>query len=140
MKLDLLEALLHEFQRSTAAELSVETADYRLRARRGSAPLRNSDPPAAPVPAAAAPATEAVRSALVGAFRVADPALQTGDRVREGQILGYVDTLRVLTPVTAPGAGLIAEILIQDGYPVEYGQELFRLQLEPEVGAAAEEA
>lgn len=132
MNLECIEPILQEFARSNALELSVETADWRLRVQRpvGAGPAAASP---ASVPAEAAEPEEVlvtVLSSLVGLFRALDPALQVGDQVEEGQPVAQVEALRVPTPVPAPCAGEVVEILVEDGFPVEYGQELLRIRPE----------
>ena len=70
-----------------------------------------------------------VCSPVVGIFRRRpgpdqEPFVEVGDRVREGDILAVVEAMKVLTEVRAAEEGIVEEILVEDGQPVEYGQEL----------------
>lgn len=70
-----------------------------------------------------------VYSPVVGIFRRRpspdqEPFVEVGDRVREGDILAVVEAMKVLTEVRAAEEGIVEEILVEDGQPVEYGQEL----------------
>ena len=76
---------------------------------------------------------ELVRSPVVGTFwrRPApgeDPFVEVGDRVEPGQVLCIVEAMKVMNEVRADRAGLIEEVLVEEGQPVEYGQPLFRLR------------
>ncbi|HBL16928.1 MAG: hypothetical protein A2X36_15820 [Elusimicrobia bacterium GWA2_69_24] len=50
--------------------------------------------------------------------------------VRQGDSLGVVDTGAEQHKLTAPVAGRLVSVLIEDGRPVEYGQPLFFLRPE----------
>jgi biotin carboxyl carrier protein len=73
-----------------------------------------------------------VTAQLVGRFHRgarpgAKPLAEVGGKVRQGQIIGTIETLNVLTEVEAPAAGRVAEVLAAEGQAVEYGQLLLRL-------------
>lgn len=66
---------------------------------------------------------------LVGTFHVwARPKggalVAVGDHVKEGQLVGTIQSLNVLNEVETSVAGRVVEVLVQDGQPVEYGQVL----------------
>ena len=99
--------------------------------------------PAAPVPAPAAPAPAApvpeantpkitVDSPLVGSFyRAASPDakpfVQVGDVVNPDTVLCIIEAMKVMNEVKAEKSGVIKEILIENGQPVEFGQPMFVL-------------
>jgi acetyl-CoA carboxylase biotin carboxyl carrier protein len=70
---------------------------------------------------------------LVGIFRSSmtgeKPLVAVGDIVRKGQIIAAIEALNLLSEVEAMVSGRVAEILVLDGQPVEYGQTL--LVIEP---------
>ncbi|WP_116136752.1 acetyl-CoA carboxylase biotin carboxyl carrier protein [Trinickia diaoshuihuensis] len=87
----------------------------------------------APV-ASAAPAAAAqghvITSPMVGTFYRspspgADPFIQVGDTVKEGQTLCIIEAMKLLNEIEADKAGVVKEILIENGQAVEYGQPLF---------------
>lgn len=47
-----------------------------------------------------------------------------GDRVKAGQLVGSIQALNVIYEVEASASGVVVEILVQNGQPVEYGQQL----------------
>jgi biotin carboxyl carrier protein len=57
---------------------------------------------------------------------------QAGDPIKAGQVVGVIDSLNVPSPVAASIGGRIAQVLVEDGQPVEYGQPL--LVIEPDEG------
>ena len=73
-----------------------------------------------------------VRSTLVGVFRPTMPGGKTvavGTQVEEGQVLACIESMRMMYEVKAPRGGQLAEILVEDGHAVEYGQPLLVLHL-----------
>ncbi len=91
-------------------------------------------PAAAPVAAAAAPAAPAsghvVKSPMVGTFYRAPnpgaaPFVEVGQSVKEGQPLCIIEAMKLLNEIEADKTGVIKEILVENGEPVEYGQPLF---------------
>jgi acetyl-CoA carboxylase biotin carboxyl carrier protein len=69
---------------------------------------------------------------LVGTFHVwARPRggalVAVGDRVKEGQPVGTIESLNVFNEVESPVAGHVVEIFVQEGQPVEYGQLLMTI-------------
>ena len=84
--------------------------------------------PAAPVPAAAVGHT--VKAPMVGTFYRApnpnSPAfVEVGQTVKEGEPLCIIEAMKLLNEIEADKSGVIKEILVQNGEPVEYGQPLF---------------
>jgi len=133
-------------------EVKIESEACNLCFRRGDdrAPLAPVAVPAvmpvaapAPAPAAdntidlplfgkdAAPA-ETIDSPLVGTFYRAPgpdaaPFVQVGDRVNPDTVLGIIEAMKVMNEIKAEKSGVIKEILIENGQPVEFGQPMFVL-------------
>ena len=96
-------------------------------------------PVSAPASAPAAPAAPAerkgdlVKSPMVGTIYLqatpGSPAfVKPGDKVTEGQTLMIVEAMKTMNPIPAPRAGTVAEILVEDSQPVEYGAPLVVLE------------
>lgn len=71
-----------------------------------------------------------VKSPLVGTFYAApsedaDPFVKIGDRVKKGQVLAIVEAMKLMNDIESDFDGEIAEIYVENGQPVEYGQPLF---------------
>ncbi|MFX1734965.1 acetyl-CoA carboxylase biotin carboxyl carrier protein [Paraburkholderia sp. A1RI_3L] len=86
--------------------------------------------PAAAAPAPAAPQGHVVTSPMVGTFYRspspgADPFVQVGDTVKEGQTLCIIEAMKLLNEIESDAAGVIKEILVENGQAVEYGQPLY---------------
>ncbi|HSB21078.1 MAG TPA: acetyl-CoA carboxylase biotin carboxyl carrier protein [Anaeromyxobacteraceae bacterium] len=100
----------------------------------------------APVPAAHAPPPAAARaepppekpgalvtSPFVGTFYRAPspdspPYVDVGTRVKKGQVLCIVEAMKLMNEIEAEVEGAVAEVLVQNATPVEFGQALFRIE------------
>jgi acetyl-CoA carboxylase biotin carboxyl carrier protein len=59
----------------------------------------------------------------------AEPFVRLGDEISPGQQVGIVEAMKLMIPVTSDIAGTVADILKDDGEPVEYGEPLFAVTL-----------
>ena len=92
-----------------------------------------ADVSSAPAPAPAAPAVpqgHVITSPMVGTFYRApspgaDPFVQVGDTVKEGQTICIIEAMKLLNEIESDKAGVIKDILVENGQAVEYGQPLF---------------
>ena len=71
-----------------------------------------------------------IKSPLVGTFYAAPtedakPFVKVGDSVKEGQVLAIVEAMKLMNDIESDFTGTVAEILVQNGDAVEYGQPLF---------------
>ena len=96
---------------------------------------RHSKTAAQPV-YAAAPAAQnlagAVRSPMVGTFyRAASPTsanfVEVGQSVKKGDILCIVEAMKMMNHIEAETSGVIGQILVENGQPVEFDQPLFTI-------------
>ena len=83
-------------------------------------------------PAAAAPVFQGhvVKAPMVGTFYRspnpgASPFIEIGQSVKEGDPLCIIEAMKLLNEIEAEKSGVIKEILVENGEPVEYGQPLF---------------
>lgn len=54
--------------------------------------------------------------------------LKEGQKLKEGDALGLVESAAKKHPITAPLAGTLRVISVEEGKPVEYGQPLFFIE------------
>lgn len=144
-----IEAVVAVFRESaTLTEIELQSATARVRLRRPSGrPRVMSAPPVGTKsigePAVAArtamnggraessvkaPGLSAVTAMVVGLFRTRGIAINSGDSVKAGQILGHIETIGLLSDCVSPIAGTVARVATEDGQPVEYGQLLFEIE------------
>ena len=77
--------------------------------------------------AAKTPEPSRVHSSGVGIFS-ASKDWSAGDEVAKGTVLGAVQSLGAMTDVVAPIDGVLRDVLVAGGAPVEYGQALFAIE------------
>lgn len=143
-----VEALVGLMTDHDISEIDLRDGARRLRLRRGQRPARS--PAAAPAPlqaatalpaatpdngqAAAPPARKLVeiKSETVGTFYAAPnpespPFVRLGARVEPTTVVGLIEAMKLFNEIQAGCGGVIAEILVEDKHPVEFGQVLFRV-------------
>jgi acetyl-CoA carboxylase biotin carboxyl carrier protein len=99
------------------------------------APVASAAAPVAVVPVAVAPSGDlskhpgAVTSPMVGtAYLSPEPGkplfVNVGDKVTAGQTLLIIEAMKTFNPIKAPKAGTVAQVLIENARPVEFGEVL----------------
>jgi acetyl-CoA carboxylase biotin carboxyl carrier protein len=121
------------------SEIEIEREDYRVRVARNAAPVFAPPVAAAGAAAVASPAAAepldpakhpgAVLSPMVGTAYLAPepgakPFIEVGATVRQGQTVLIVEAMKTMNAIPSPRAGIVREILIADGQPVEFGEPL----------------
>lgn len=142
----LIKDLANLLTETDLSEIEVEQDDFRVRLSRTSsvAPVQVHAPvAAAPAPAtpaasepSAAPAAASlgnVPSPMVGtAYHSpapgADPFVKIGDTVNEGDTVMIVEAMKTMNQIPAPVSGKITAILVDDGQPVEFGEQLMMIE------------
>lgn len=130
MNLERVETIVRLAAEHGLGEIVVETEEWRIAVKRPAVAAAPPPAPAAetPAPAPAEPERIVIRAPLVGIFRANDPPTGAGDPVAAGDTLGRIESMRILNPVTTETAGVVVEVLVEEGDPVEYGQELFVIE------------
>lgn len=73
-----------------------------------------------------------VTSPMVGTYYTTpspdDPSfVKIGDKVEKHTVVCIIEAMKVMNEVKAGVTGTIAEILVENGHPVEFGTKLFRI-------------
>ena len=144
----LVQELADILDQAGLAELEYETEAVAIRLSR----VSNTAPAVAMAPAAATPVSAtslsaasalaepaapanpadhqgAVTSPMVGTVYTApEPGaaefVTEGDMVKAGQTLFIVEAMKVMNPITAPAAGKVTKIFVQNAQPIEFGEAL----------------
>ncbi len=136
-------------KKSDLSEFAVEEENFKLKIKRDTGkeahpqivsyapPAPSAAAPQAPAPAAGPPATEDdsgtyITSPMVGTFYASaspenPPYVNIGDIVSSDSIVCIIEAMKIMNEIQAEQSGNIAEILVENGQPVEYGQRIFRL-------------
>jgi acetyl-CoA carboxylase biotin carboxyl carrier protein len=126
-------------------EIEVEQGELRIRvSRQGTAMMAAPQMYAAPsqtAPTQAVPASPAaavsnanmVPSPMVGtvyfaAAPGANPFIEVGTKVKEGQTILIIEAMKTMNQIPAPRSGTVTQILVEDAQPVEYGEPLIVIE------------
>jgi len=142
---ELIKDLANLLTETDLSEIEVEQDDFRVRLSRTSsvAPIQVQAPitQAAPSPVAqaeaaastAAPAMGNVPSPMVGtAYHSpapgADAFVKIGDSIKEGDTVMIVEAMKTMNQIASPVNGKVTAILVEDGQPVEFGEQLLMIE------------
>ena len=150
MDLRKLKTLIDLVAESGISELEVTEGESKVKIVKGApagqnqmvmmqAPYASAAPNAAatvthaaePTPAAPAePAGHVVKSPMVGTFYRSSapgsaPFVEIGSSVKQGETVCIIEAMKLLNEIETDAAGVIKQILVENGQPVEFGQPLF---------------
>lgn len=154
MDLRKLKKLIDLVEESGIAEIEVTEGEEKVRITRSLSPAAQpiyaqapaqpiaSAPAAAPAPTEAATAatpaasrdlSQAQKSPMVGTFYRAPspsvpPFVEVGQSVNVGDTLCIIEAMKLMNEIEAEKSGVIKEILVENGQPVEYGEPLFIIE------------
>jgi acetyl-CoA carboxylase biotin carboxyl carrier protein len=156
MNLKDIKGIVDLMKKNAISEFEMEEADFKIKLKRDSGKARGSGTrvaqeavpvmlPAAnaPIPASPAPVPVAVlepaqegpevKSPMIGTFYrkpspEADSYVDVGSMVEPDTVVCLIEAMKVMNEIKAEVKGTIAEVLAEDGKPVEYGQSLFRIE------------
>ena len=155
MDLRKLKKLIDLVEESGIAEIEVTEGEEKVRITRSvaapavqtvyapAAPVQAAPVAAAPAPSAApaapapAPAardlSNAQKSPMVGTFyRAASPStpafVEVGQTVKAGDTLCIIEAMKLMNEIEAEKSGVVKEILMENGQPVEFGEPLFIIE------------
>jgi len=141
-----IKKLIELLEESDLAEIEIHEDKESVRISRTSQVVTAQPTMVAAAPPAAAPvaATDAapkaveaavvsgntITSPMVGTFyRAAAPGakpfVEVGQRVNVGDTLCIIEAMKMLNQIEADKAGVIVDILVENGQPVEYGETIF---------------
>jgi acetyl-CoA carboxylase biotin carboxyl carrier protein len=145
-----IKAIIDLMKKHDLSVFEIEKEGFRLKLQRGaSAPQATiAAPAAAVVPPKAAPTgaepppagkpietvpMKEIVSPMVGTFyRAASPDappfVEVGKVVTEDTVVCIIEAMKVMNEIKAETSGVIAEVLAENGRPVQFGQALFRVR------------
>lgn len=142
MNMEIIEQIVALVSANPISEITLSQEGQRVHVRKSaSAPAH---PPTAPASAPHTPAeTEEPDAAapiepeemepllltapMVGLFHHSRQPIRYGKVVVPGEVVGSIESMKLMNDVPAEQGGRVVEVLVEDGGPVEYGQALFRL-------------
>ena len=127
------------------AEIDLRQADQRIRLRKGGEPIIEVARPVAQAAApsagaAAAPAAAAtsdanlveIKSPMIGTFYASSspetpPFVKVGDHIGPTSTVCIIEAMKVFNEIPAEVSGLVVQVLVENGAPVEFGQPLYKI-------------
>lgn len=87
-------------------------------------------PPKEEVPKAEESNLVAVKAPMVGTFYSApspesDPYVSVNQKITAGQVVCIVEAMKLMNEIESEISGRVAQVLVENAQPVEYGQTLF---------------
>ena len=148
MELKDIKAIIDLMKENDLSTFEMEKDGFRLKLQKGlgdqpivvssAAPAATNGPAAPATPAPAAPGGEAgnlkdITSPMVGTFyRAASPDApafaDVGTKVTEDTVVCIIEAMKVMNEIKAETSGVIAEVVAENGKPVQFGQALFRVR------------
>ncbi len=146
MDLSYLKKVIKLIEKSDVDEIEIEEEGKKIRvAKHRNSQIPVTSPPiqpsnvASPTPLAAQPAAKPetkfheVRSPIVGTFYRApapdaEPYVEVGQEISAGAVLCIVEAMKLMNEIESDVNGRIAQILVENGKPVEYNQILFLIE------------
>ena len=144
-----IKAVIDLMKKHDLSVFEIEKEGFRLKVQRGASAPQSAvaAPVGAAVPTKAAsgaeppPAAKPIESVsmkeivspMVGTFyRAASPDapsfVEVGKPVTEETVVCIIEAMKVMNEIKAETSGVIAEVLAENGKPVQFGQALFRVR------------
>ena len=139
MNLKEIKEVIQLMNENGLSEIEIEKDGLKVRLRKGADGRVESSvveriPQAPPAPAPAPPVRGSqIKSPMVGTFYAspapdAAPFVQIGTQVEVGQVICIIEAMKLMNEIKAEARGKIAETLVHNGDPVEFGQPLFVIE------------
>jgi acetyl-CoA carboxylase biotin carboxyl carrier protein len=138
-----IKELIALMRKNDLSVFKMEKEGFKITLKKGTdfQPIITTTAPAAPaavVPVtAAAPASgeklREITSPMVGTFYAAPspesaPFVSAGQEVTEDTVVCVIEAMKVMNEIKAEVRGVIAEVVAENGKPVQFGQALFRVK------------
>jgi acetyl-CoA carboxylase biotin carboxyl carrier protein len=140
---DTIRGLAKLLDETGLTEIEIERDGQRIRIGRAARAVSVSAPVLAPAagPAAAAPAAGAdlakhpgmLPSPMVGTAYLAPspgakPFVDIGQSVKAGDTVLIIEAMKTMNQIPAPRSGVVTQILVEDGQPVEFGEPMMVIE------------
>lgn len=137
MDINQIKQLIDLMEERSLSDLELQDGDKKVALKRHltTSNIVSTQPNITPVAetSVATPKGATENSPMVGVFYVAPspndpPFVKVGQQVQAGDTLGIIEAMKIMNPLEATQNGTIAEILVQNGDVVQFGQPIVRYQ------------
>jgi len=149
-----IKAIIDLMKKNSISEFEMEKQDFKIRLKRnanGPGPAAQPDdfqqivyaPAAVPLPVSGVAAPSAppsvnsdeqeIKSPMIGTFyRAPSPEaahyVEVGTEVNPDSVICIIEAMKVMNEIKAEARGVVTQVLVENGKPVEFGQPLFRIR------------
>lgn len=150
MNLKELKEMIALMNENNLVEIEIEREGLRIRIKKGISGIPEIteekyiiQPSAAALAATSVKEAEAptikrveIKAPMVGTFYRAPapdapPFVEVGDEIEPGQVICIIEAMKLMNEIKAEVKGRVAEILVENASPVEFGQVLFFIEPTP---------
>lgn len=152
--LETIQALVNLATEKQLSELTLEQEEQKITIKTGygaatipqavpAAPIAlpaKAVPEAQPAPQVPEPASAAnlhkVTSPMVGTFYrspgpAAAPFVEAGSPIAKGDVLCIIEAMKLMNELESEVSGVVRKVLVENGTPVEFGQPLMEIEVQP---------
>jgi acetyl-CoA carboxylase biotin carboxyl carrier protein len=137
-----IKALIDLMKKNDLSVFEMEKDGFRIKLQKGldqpiitstAAPAVANGPAGAGATPAESASTKDIVSPMVGTFYRgaspdASPFVDVGTKVNEDTVVCIIEAMKVMNEIKAETSGVIAEVVAENGKPVQFGQALFRVR------------
>jgi acetyl-CoA carboxylase biotin carboxyl carrier protein len=146
-----IKAIIDLMRKNSVSEFELEKQDFKIRLKRGTnggsvtttddapalayvaAPAAGSATVLAVPPPAAVSNEVDVKSPMIGTFyRAPSPEsasyVEVGSEVNPDTVVCIIEAMKVMNEIKAEVKGVIAQVMVENAKPVEFGQPLFKVR------------
>lgn len=114
-------------------ELSVKEGDWELTLKREAAPVKMAVSEKEAAPVIEQEEQDSIKAPLTGVFYAsespdAEPFVKVGDKVKKGDLVCTIETMKMFNDVVSDMEGTIVKICVENGQLVEYNEPLFLVE------------
>ena len=158
MDLKDIKAIIDLMKKNSISEFELERQDFKIKLKRGAPGVSGDETPtqvfvpavaalppvtavsttpavsnAMPVSTAAASNETEIKSPMIGTFyRAPSPEaaayVEVGAEVNADTVVCLIEAMKVMNEIKAEVKGIITQILVENGKPVEFGQPMFKVR------------
>lgn len=146
-----IKAIIDLMKKNSVTEFELEKEEFKIRLKRGNAsgssvmyedtqaigyapqPLLAAPAVGAPAPAPVVSTDQEIKSPMIGTFyRAPSPEstsyVEVGTEVNPDTVVCIIEAMKVMNEIKAEVKGVITQIVVENGKPVEFGQPLFKVR------------
>jgi acetyl-CoA carboxylase biotin carboxyl carrier protein len=140
MKIDkkLIKELVENLDEFNLTELEYQDGDKKIKVSKASKSASEIQKPSKVTPSNKAVLSDddnsvRIKSPIIGtAYLAPEPGgkkfIEVGDKIKKGQTVMIVEAMKTMNHIPSTNDGVVKEVLVKDGQPVEFGQSLVLLK------------